>query len=231
MTDMITIVGTPISPYVRKVLAILDMKAIPFRCDPQIPFFGGDDFTAISPLRRVPVLIQGNFTLPDSSAIVQYIEDQYPDVSAFPGDAQARARARWFEEYADDHFGRNVIFGMFFERIVKPRILKKETDLLAVERAEQKEMPKALDYLETQLDEDRFLVGDISVADFGMAAMMKNAFWSGWALDESRWPHVSAWLARVNAHPSMAKVNALGDDIFQAHPKQYTDILKQYHAG
>ena len=58
-----TIIGGVVSPYVRKVLAVCAIKGVPFRLDPIIPFYGDDRFTAISPLRRIPVFIDDQVTL------------------------------------------------------------------------------------------------------------------------------------------------------------------------
>ena len=46
-----TIIGGPISPYVRKVLAVCEMKGVPYRVDPIVPFFGDDRFSELNPLR------------------------------------------------------------------------------------------------------------------------------------------------------------------------------------
>lgn len=69
---------------------------------PITPFFGDDEFPRLSPLRRVPVLIDDRVTLCDSTVIAQYLEDRYPERYALhPRDVGDRARARWLEEYAD----------------------------------------------------------------------------------------------------------------------------------
>src|SRR6476620_6515428 len=73
-----TIIGGPVSPYVRKVLAACEIKGVPYRLDPIVPFFGDDRFSEISPLRRIPVLIDEEVTLCDSSVICQYLDEKYP---------------------------------------------------------------------------------------------------------------------------------------------------------
>jgi len=228
VTDKLTIIGTPVSPYVRKVLAVLDMKAVPFRCIPQVPFLGDENFTRISPLRRVPVMQIGDFTLPDSTAIVQYLDEAHPETPAYPGDIRDRARARWFEEYADDHLGRNVLFKLFFQRVVRPRIFKEEPDEAIVAEALEGDLPKALDYLEGEVPDEGFLAGELSAGDIIIATLMKNALWAGWQLDADRWPRFAAWLARVNANPSVSKVNALADEVVNANPKEQMVILRRY---
>ena len=57
MTQPVKIIGSYLSPYVRKVLVFLHAKGIPYQIDPIVPFFGDERFTALSPLRRIPVLI------------------------------------------------------------------------------------------------------------------------------------------------------------------------------
>ena len=64
-----TIIGGPISPYVRKVLAACELKGVPYEVDPIVPFFGDDRFSELNPLRRVPVLIDDQVSLSDSTVI------------------------------------------------------------------------------------------------------------------------------------------------------------------
>jgi glutathione S-transferase len=47
------VIGSYLSPYVRKVLACLELKGLAYEIDPITPFMGDDSFTALSPLRRV----------------------------------------------------------------------------------------------------------------------------------------------------------------------------------
>lgn len=103
------VVGNPVSPYVRKVLAACAVKGVEVEIDPITPFFGDDAFEAISPLRRVPVWIEGDIVLNDSSVIVEYLEETRPGPSLWPADPANRARARWIEEYADTRLGELLI--------------------------------------------------------------------------------------------------------------------------
>ena len=59
---MVRIIGSYISPYVRKVLVVLDMKGLSYEIDPIIPFMGDDRFSAVSPVRRIPVLMDDRVT-------------------------------------------------------------------------------------------------------------------------------------------------------------------------
>src|SRR5215203_7539355 len=101
MSQPIRIVGSYASPYVRKVLVVLDLKGIPYEIDPIIPFMGNDAFSKLSPVRRIPVLIDDAVTLTDSTVICEYLDDRHPTPAVRPPGAVARARARWLEEFAD----------------------------------------------------------------------------------------------------------------------------------
>lgn len=54
----VRIIGSYLSPYVRKVLVALDLEGIPYSNDPVVAFHGNDASSELSPLRRVPVLIE-----------------------------------------------------------------------------------------------------------------------------------------------------------------------------
>jgi len=95
----VQIVGSFISPYVRKVLVVLNLKQIPYQIDPIIPFMGDDRFSRLNPVRRIPVLIDDCVTLADSSAICQYLGDRYSKPRLYPVDIADRAQARWLEEF------------------------------------------------------------------------------------------------------------------------------------
>ena len=112
--DPVTIVGNPVSPYVRKVLAACAVKGVEVQLDPIVGLMGNDDFDRISPLRRIPVWVEGEVTLCDSSVIVQYIEETRPGPSLWPADPVQRAKARWLEEFADTRLFDILGWRLFF---------------------------------------------------------------------------------------------------------------------
>ena len=67
------VVGSYLSPYVRKVLVCLELKGIAYEVDPIVPFYGDDRFSGLSPLRRIPVLVDGDLVVNDSSDICAYL--------------------------------------------------------------------------------------------------------------------------------------------------------------
>ena len=81
LPDSATIIGSPVSPYVRKVLAVCEIKGIPYQLDPIVPFFGDDRFSELSPLRRIPVFVDDDVSLCDSTVIC---EERYPMPRVLP---------------------------------------------------------------------------------------------------------------------------------------------------
>ena len=115
------IIGSYVSPYVRKVLACLALKDLDYEIDPITPFFGDERFERMSPLRRIPVLIHGDLILSDSSVICAWLDEAWPDRHPLlPAGVADRARARWFEEYADTRLGDVFIWGLFYQKVVRP---------------------------------------------------------------------------------------------------------------
>lgn len=209
-----TLIGNPVSPYVRKILAICALKGVDVAVDPVTPFRGDDAFAALSPLRRVPVWIEGDldapdFVLCDSSVIAEYLEETYPEPPLWPVDTRERARARWIEEYADTRLFDVLGARLFFQLAVRPRILKEETDQAVVDHALAVEVPATFDYLEGLMPADGFLFGSVGVADMALGAVWLNARMVGVAVDAALWPKLEGWIDRVERDTPLASLNAL----------------------
>src|SRR4051794_29718816 len=174
MARPLTIIGSFVSPYVRKVLACINLKRLSYEVDPITPFFGNDEFERLSPLRRIPVLIDGDVSVSDSTVICEYLDDAYPGHPLLPADPKDRARARWLEEYADTRLGDLFIWGLFYQKIVHPLVWGEPGDQARIEKTLREDAPAALDYLERQLPPDGFLFGDIGLADIAIASFFRN---------------------------------------------------------
>jgi glutathione S-transferase len=165
-----------------------------------------EGFRAASPFAKMPALVDGDFTLPDSSAIVHYLEAAYPEPNLIPLEARARGKAIWFEEFADTILG-GAGLKMFFHRVVAPLFLKRDGDLDAADRAEQDELPPILDYLEQQLAGADYLVdGRLTIADIAVASVLANLEHAGFAPAAGRWPAIIAFQERLFGRPSFAQL-------------------------
>jgi glutathione S-transferase len=198
------IIGSYVSPYVRKVLACLALKELDYEIDPITPFYGGEEFQRLSPLRRIPVLVDGDVTLCDSSVICAYLDEAYPGRPLLPADVRDRARARWLEEYADTRLGDVFIWGLFYQKVVHPIVWGEPGDLARIEKTLEHDLPRELDYLEGELPGDGFLFGEIGLADIAIATFFRNGAYAGFEVDVGRWPKTAAFVARALDHPVFA---------------------------
>ena len=203
---MIRIIGSFVSPYVRKVLACMNLKGLGYEIDPITPFYGDDEFERLSPLRRIPVLIDGDFTISDSSVICAYLDEAYPGHRLYPAEPKDCARARWLEEYADTRLGDVFIWGFFYQKVVKPLVWGEPTDEARVAKCQGEDIPAALDYLEQELPADGFLFGEIGAADIAIASFFRNGAYAGFEPDRDRWPRTASFVGRTLAHPAMASL-------------------------
>jgi glutathione S-transferase len=203
---MIRIIGSFVSPYVRKVLAAMNLKGLPFEVDPITPFFGNDEFERLSPLRRIPVLIDGDFSASDSSVICAYLDEAYGGYPLLPTSPKERARARWLEEYSDSRLGDLFIWSLFYQKVVRPIVWGEEPDEERIQKALEEDIPRELDYLEKELPGEGFLFGDISIADISIASFFRNGSYAGFETDRARWPRTAAFVERALAHPCFAEL-------------------------
>jgi glutathione S-transferase len=226
----VRIVGSYLSPYVRKVLVCLDLKGLPYAIDPIVPFLGDERFSKLSPVRRIPVLIDDQVTLADSSVICEYLEDRYPEPPLYPREAVARARARWLEEFADTRMGEVFIWRLFNQVAIKPVVWGEKTDQALVETTLAEDVPHVLDYLEGELPANGFLFGGPSVADVTIACFFRNAAFARFTVDAARWPTTAAFVGRVLALEAFARLRPLEDRLIRTPLAQHRAVLAELGA-
>ena len=198
----IVIHGVHGSPFVRKVCVALAEKSVPYELKPQVPFGQPPEYLKISPLGKIPCLQDGDYTLPDSSCIIAYLERTNPRPALYPEDPKQYGSALFFEEYADSRLVE-TLGPVFFQRVVRRVFFKQESDETLVRKKIDEEAPKVFDWIEGQVGDREWLVGTrFGIADLAMASPFVNFGHAGEAVDGKRWPRLSAYLQRVHARPS-----------------------------
>src|SRR5687768_17050006 len=98
----------PLSLFSRKVEIALGEKGLDYERI-SVPFTQTrgyspkhPDVLAVNPKGQVPVLVDGDLSLYDSTIILEYLEDAYPEPPLFPADAAERAQCRLYELLADE---------------------------------------------------------------------------------------------------------------------------------
>lgn len=227
MHTTLRIVGSYLSPYVRKVLVCLHIKGIAYEIDPIVPFFGDEKFSSVSPLRRVPVLIDDAVTLADSTVICEYLEERYPSPALRPTTPVDRARARWLEEYADSFLGEVFIWHFFNQLVIRRFVWNEAPDQAVLKKAREEDIPHLLDYLESELPSTGFFWGSVSMADVSLACFFRNAQFARWTIDEQRWPKVAAWLSQMMALDGFKKLNRFEEISLSTPIDQHRSALEK----
>ena len=193
--------GFPPSPNTRKVQAVAAHLGIPLEFE-FVDITKGKshtpEFLRINPNGRTPVLIDGDFTLWESNAIMQYIAAKQRN-SLWPEDARTRADiGRWqFWQVAHWHEG---CAGFLFENLVKKLLGMGDTDAAVLKKAEEAFHRDAA-VLDAHLGKQQHLVnGALTLADFSVAAYLHYA--AAAKLPWERYNNIQTWYARIEALPA-----------------------------
>jgi glutathione S-transferase len=196
--------GSSFSPYVRKTLAYIAEKGLEAESRPTNPFQPDPEFKAISPFSKIPAFRDGDFTICDSTAIITYLEAKHPAPALLPASPESRAKTVWFEEFADTIM-IPIMAKMFFNRFVAPRFMGRPGDEAVAAEAEAKELPPIIDYLESSIPADGFLVdGRLTLADLAVASPFINLDHVNVRPDPATHPKTVAYLKAIVERPSYA---------------------------
>lgn len=217
--------GAPLSPFVRKADVLLREKGADFELESVNIMPMPDWFKEISPARRIPVLRDTDIgkegtlgTIPDSSAICAYIERKFPEPAFYPSDPYEYGRAVWYEEYCDSELASVLGLGIF-RPIQFNRFQGKEPDVATAKKAYAEKLPRPLDYLEGEVGEKGFLVGDsMSIADVSIACLIAQFELVAGPLDAERWPKVAKLVSTLVARESFTPCLAISKKIVTHDP-------------
>jgi glutathione S-transferase len=195
----------PGSPFARAVLAALEEKGASYRVSPVAPgTLRSPEHLARHPFGRVPVLEHNGFSLYETQAILRYLDRVLPVPALTPADPKRAARMDQAMNVNDWYLFHGVANVIVFHRVVGPRVMGLKPDEAAIEAA----MPKArvvFTELARLLGEQSFFAGeDLSLADLMLAPAI--SFFTAtpeWAELGAPHKNLVAWLARMEARPSM----------------------------
>jgi glutathione S-transferase len=156
------------------------------------------EFLRLNPYGRVPVLVDEDTVVYDSTIINEYLDDEYPDPPLLPRIefSSLRARARLFEDFADTSFTPQV--GQLMAEMAKA---EGERDGNRVTRLRQT-VERVLDYVNRELQSQQFLAGEFSVADIGFVPRLLVLQNLGIEAGNGR-SNVEAWIRRLLERPSV----------------------------
>ena len=187
------IYADPITVNCRKVLAGLDLLGAPYE-RVHVDYFKAEQkdaaFTAINPNQSLPAMVDGDFVLWESNAILQYAADKVGAESAYPRDLKVRADInRWLLWESSSWFPSCYVF--LVENCVKP-LLGSQADP-AVLSAQAEQFHKLAGILDTRLAAQRWITGNSpTIADIVLAAPMHLHGWQQLPLADH--PNLKRWL-------------------------------------
>ena len=172
----------------------LDVVMVPFdrddRYEPRHP-----EVIRINPKRQVPVLIDGDLELFDSTQIFEYLEDRAPSPALWPAGVAARARARLLEHKSDE---------VFFPQVI--RLMGLQHDMQSAAAVEACRLcAKFYDEMEATLAGGDFLAGTYSFADIAFYMAHVFADRKGAGMTQAT-PRLVSWRGRVGARTAVRQV-------------------------
>jgi glutathione S-transferase/RNA polymerase-associated protein len=199
---MMTLYDHPLSPYAQKVKISLREKGLAF--ETRLP--GGlgaggaaGEFVEASPRAEVPALVDGDVRVFDSTIILEYLDDAYPEPAMRPPGPAERARVRMLEEVMDTHF-EAINWGLSEVRWFRRAEGERAQALFA---AAKRQTDGFYAWLERQLGERPWFNGEtFGWGDLSVVPYLNGSVGHGHPPGEGS--KLSAWLARANQRPSVA---------------------------
>ena len=157
------------------------------------------ELQAINPGGMLPLLVDGDFVLSESNAIMMYLADKHGPTSLYPQEMQARARMHQWLSWQMCHFGP-ATSPFVFEHIVKPLIGGGPVDEARLAKARE-DFLRFGKILDAQVATGSFVAGsEVTLADFAIAS---NLMYAGPAkMPLADLPNAMRWYARIEALPA-----------------------------
>jgi len=160
------------------------------------------EFLAINPTGRTPALVDGDFKLWETMAIMQYVAGKKPN-ALWPDNARAHADILRWQSWNLAHWNRDAWQPILNERLVKQFLNLGPADEAVIAKGVEAYGKEAA-MLDAHLSENKYLTGDtLTIADFAVASVLfyvKEA-----QLSLAPYPHLRAWSERVMALPCWSK--------------------------
>ncbi|NMF82834.1 glutathione S-transferase family protein [Nodosilinea sp. P-1105] len=185
------------SPYARKVRIVLAEKQLSYQHVDTNIRQKSPKFLRLNPIGKIPVLVDDNgLVFWDSTLIVEYLDDTYPEPSFYPSDRLERWRCRQGEELADAMTDQVVALWL--------ETRKGDRADAQVQAQHQVVIDRLLTVFEQQLQLTPYLLSDrLSAVD--IAAVSGLGYYSlrfglGW---QSRYPRLAHWFDQLHQRPSL----------------------------
>ncbi len=214
----------PLCPFSRKVRLVLSEKSVGYELWRENPWEGRDEFLALNPAGRTPVLHNPDkkITLCDSRAICEYFEETVDQSPLINGTAATRAEIRRLVALFDENFYEDVSGPLLHERMKKRLVYRQSPDSRVLRQA-MRLANEHLYYIDYLVDHRRWLAGaQLSLADMTAAAHLSVADYLG-GIDWSGHEQAQDWYAAIKSRPSFRPLLSERMEVIQP-PSHYADV-------
>jgi glutathione S-transferase len=195
----------PLSPFCRKVRLVLAEKRIEVELVKEHPWEQRMDFLRMNPAGQVPVLKIDDLVLCESTAIVEYLEDAFPEPALLPNKPEDRAEARRLAAWFDCKFHNEVTANLLYERVNK-KLARTGYPASEKIKAGRQNIAYHLDYIGWLIEHRRWLAGDaLTIADFAAAAHLSCLDYTN-DVDWSRSAGLHEWYAKIKSRPAFRSI-------------------------
>ena len=187
----------PLSPNVRRArltAAVLGIKVEEKLVDFSKGEHKSPEYLALNPNGAVPTLVDGDFVLTESRAIMQYLASKKPESGLLPKDEQARADVSRWQFWDAAHFSPQLA-SLAFEKFIKAMLGMGEPDASKIQEA-LTNFRRFAAVLDQRLQGKSFVVGSaLTVADLTLASSLMYSAQTDAPLAE--FPNVQGWFSRI----------------------------------
>lgn len=193
---MMTLLDNPFSPFARKVRLVLLLKQLEFEEVDGLIKANHALLKSKNGRAEVPALYDNDIVITNSSDIVRYLEDEYPQHPVFPSEPGLRVTARAWERLSDT-FVDGVLINISYwhwadrdDQMPNGLLEKAKSDMLLVYQ-----------HMEKALQGHDYLCGSLSIADIALFPHIASVKAMGVEYDPTTFPKLASWVKRLRKHP------------------------------
>ena len=189
---MLTLFTNGFSPFARKVAMALEHKGLTYESVDGLAKANHERLQKVNPRAEVPVLVDGDLAVVNSSDIVDYLDRRYPERPAYPTDLKARVEARALERLADVR-----IDAILLDCSIWTWADRKDQPPPGLMEAGQRDLDKIFARIEDTLSRyaSPLPFGHLSIAEFTYWPHLAALRPLGFTMDAAKFPRLNAWFS------------------------------------
>jgi glutathione S-transferase len=209
---MLTLYANGFSPFSRKVAMALEYKGLAYETVDALSHANRERLLAVNPRAEVPVLVDGEITVVNSSDIVDYLDRRYPERPIYPAELKARVEARAIERLADVR-----IDAILLDCSIWTWAERHDPPLPGLKEAGQRDLEVIFGRIEATLSTypPPRPFGHWTIAEFALWPHLVALRPLGFTLNSGKYPRLHAWFTAMRQ-----------DSVFADDARRTADFMK-----